>query len=144
MRLNPVMSAERWRMLASLADKSPRSNVNARPSRAAAAAERLSAVSLITFCLTPACSRCRGIIRNDTIYDKLVFQKVRNILGGRVKSMITSSAPLSHEVMEFFKVSRRRPVPPRQHSGSRAGRIGRRRVVLHNLQVIYICIYIYL
>ncbi|XP_022671870.1 long-chain-fatty-acid--CoA ligase 1-like isoform X2 [Varroa jacobsoni] len=47
----------------------------------------------------------RGIVRNDTIYDKLVFKKIRAILGGRVASIITSSAPLSPEVMEFFKVA---------------------------------------
>ncbi|OQR76680.1 long-chain-fatty-acid--CoA ligase 1-like [Tropilaelaps mercedesae] len=44
-------------------------------------------------------------MKNDTIYDRLVFKQVRDVLGGRVTSIITSSAPLTPEVMEFFKVA---------------------------------------
>jgi long-chain acyl-CoA synthetase len=38
------------------------------------------------------------------IYDKLVFKKMKAILGGEVKVMITGSAPISGEVLEFLKI----------------------------------------
>lgn len=44
-----------------------------------------------------------GILRN-TIWDKLVFKKIRDGMGGRVKLMITGSAPLSGEVLEFTRI----------------------------------------
>ena len=37
-------------------------------------------------------------------YDTLVFNKVKNILGGRVQYMLTGSAPISTEVREFLKI----------------------------------------
>lgn len=37
-------------------------------------------------------------------YDSLVFKKFRNIMGGRVKIMLTASAPLSSEVQDFLKI----------------------------------------
>ena len=37
-------------------------------------------------------------------YDALVFNKVKKTLGGRVRAMVTASAPISKEVLEFFKV----------------------------------------
>ena len=37
-------------------------------------------------------------------YDALVFKKVQALLGGRVKLMVTASAPISKEVLEFLKV----------------------------------------
>lgn len=36
------------------------------------------------------------------IADKLVFSKLRNALGGKVKYLISSAAPLSKEIQEFF------------------------------------------
>lgn len=39
------------------------------------------------------------------IYDKLVFAKVRATLGGRVRFMVTGSAPLSSDVMEFLRIT---------------------------------------
>lgn len=42
---------------------------------------------------------------NHMIYDKLVFQKFRDILGGRVRIMITGSAPISKETMKFLKIA---------------------------------------
>ena len=39
------------------------------------------------------------------IWDKIVFAAVRARLGGRVRFMITGSAPLSPEVMEFLRVA---------------------------------------
>jgi len=39
-----------------------------------------------------------------TLYDKLVFNKVRNLLGGRVRCMMTGSAPIAGEVLDFLKI----------------------------------------
>ena len=38
-------------------------------------------------------------------YDKLVFKKVRQIFGGNLQLIITASAPISEEVMNFFKIA---------------------------------------
>ena len=38
-------------------------------------------------------------------YDKAVFKKVRDIFGGNIKYLITASAPISGEVLSFFKVA---------------------------------------
>lgn len=37
-------------------------------------------------------------------YDKLVFGKIADSLGGRVRVMITGSAPIDKQVLDFFKV----------------------------------------
>jgi long-chain acyl-CoA synthetase len=37
-------------------------------------------------------------------YDKVVFKKMKAILGGNVKVMITGSAPISGEVLDFLKI----------------------------------------
>lgn len=37
-------------------------------------------------------------------YDAVVFKKIRNILGGKVKIMVTGSAPISGDVLNFMKV----------------------------------------
>jgi long-chain acyl-CoA synthetase len=42
---------------------------------------------------------------NHWLYDKLVFKKFRDILGGRVRLMITGSAPISVETMKFLKIA---------------------------------------
>ena len=39
------------------------------------------------------------------IYDKLVFKKFRDILGGRVRIMVTGSAPISKETVRFLKIA---------------------------------------
>lgn len=41
----------------------------------------------------------------DSFYDALVFNKFRDILGGRVRTMITGSAPISREVHNFLKIA---------------------------------------
>uniref|UniRef100_A0A915EUD8 long-chain-fatty-acid--CoA ligase n=1 Tax=Ditylenchus dipsaci TaxID=166011 RepID=A0A915EUD8_9BILA len=43
------------------------------------------------------------IIRNNSLVDNLIFKKVREGLGGRVKLMITGSAPLSEAVLTFVR-----------------------------------------
>lgn len=45
----------------------------------------------------------RGIYRNDSIWDKLVFGKVHGNLGGRVKAVFSGSAPLDPKVMTFAR-----------------------------------------
>lgn len=39
------------------------------------------------------------------LYDLLFFNKMRNILGGNVRMMVTGSAPISTEVIDFLKVA---------------------------------------
>jgi long-chain acyl-CoA synthetase len=38
------------------------------------------------------------------LYDKLVFSKVKMILGGNVQVMVSGSAPIADDVVKFFKV----------------------------------------
>eukprot|EP00345_Euplotes_harpa_P010687 CAMPEP_0168355008 /NCGR_PEP_ID=MMETSP0213-20121227/24265_1 /TAXON_ID=151035 /ORGANISM="Euplotes harpa, Strain FSP1.4" /LENGTH=593 /DNA_ID=CAMNT_0008367077 /DNA_START=129 /DNA_END=1907 /DNA_ORIENTATION=+ len=42
---------------------------------------------------------------NSMFYDKIVFKKFRDILGGRVRLMITGSAPIAPETLKFLKVA---------------------------------------
>ena len=38
------------------------------------------------------------------LYDKLVFAKTKAILGGNVRIMVTGSAPIFKDVMDFMKI----------------------------------------
>ena len=38
------------------------------------------------------------------LWDKLVFNKVKAMLGGRIRLMITGSAPIAGEVLDFLKI----------------------------------------
>jgi long-chain acyl-CoA synthetase len=38
-------------------------------------------------------------------YDKLVFKKFKQVLGGNVRVMITGSAPISPDVLDFLKIA---------------------------------------
>jgi len=40
-----------------------------------------------------------------TVYDRLVFNKFRDFLGGRIRQMITGSAPISKEILNFLKIA---------------------------------------
>lgn len=43
-------------------------------------------------------------ILNHPIYDALIFNKIKNVLGGRVRCMLTGSAPILPEVIEFLRI----------------------------------------
>lgn len=47
----------------------------------------------------------QGIIRNDSIWDKLVFKKVQETMGGRVRVMVTGAAPISPSVLTFLRAA---------------------------------------
>ena len=53
-------------------------------------------------------SKMEDLERNATykagFYDKLVFSKVAALLGGKVKVMVTGSAPIDGAVLKFLKV----------------------------------------
>lgn len=40
-----------------------------------------------------------------SVYDPLIFNKFKQVLGGRVRIMISGSAPISTEVLEFLKIA---------------------------------------
>ncbi|XP_068129599.1 long-chain-fatty-acid--CoA ligase 1 [Hyperolius riggenbachi] len=46
-----------------------------------------------------------GIIRKDSLWDKLIFQKVQDSLGGKVRLMITGAAPVSSTVLTFLRAA---------------------------------------
>ena len=39
------------------------------------------------------------------MYDGRVFKSVRDIFGGRVRTLVTGSAPISGDVLDFFKIA---------------------------------------
>jgi len=47
----------------------------------------------------------KGIVRNNSIWDKLVFWTVRQQLGGRIRLVIVGSAPLAGNVLTFMRAA---------------------------------------
>ena len=47
----------------------------------------------------------RGDFTQDTLWDKLLFDKVRRQFGGQVRRVVSSSAPLSSEVCQFARAA---------------------------------------
>uniref|UniRef100_A0A2C9KQK4 long-chain-fatty-acid--CoA ligase n=1 Tax=Biomphalaria glabrata TaxID=6526 RepID=A0A2C9KQK4_BIOGL len=45
----------------------------------------------------------RFVYRKDSIWDKLIFHKVQEKLGGRIRMVLTGSAPLSPQVLTFLR-----------------------------------------
>lgn len=46
-----------------------------------------------------------GIIRRNSIWDKLIFHKVQESLGGRLRFLVTGAAPISPPVLKFLRAS---------------------------------------
>ncbi|KAM4727061.1 long-chain-fatty-acid--CoA ligase 6 [Anableps anableps] len=47
----------------------------------------------------------RGIIRSDSIWDKIFFSKIQASLGGRLRMIITGAAPTSPTVLSFLRAA---------------------------------------
>lgn len=47
----------------------------------------------------------QGVIRNDSIWDKYIFKKVQDTMGGRVRLMVTAAAPISPTVLMFLRAA---------------------------------------
>ncbi|NWU69592.1 ACSL5 ligase, partial [Pterocles burchelli] len=47
----------------------------------------------------------QGIIRNDSIWDQLIFKKIQETMGGRVRIMVTGAAPISPSVLTFLRAA---------------------------------------
>ncbi|XP_075712558.1 long-chain-fatty-acid--CoA ligase 6 isoform X2 [Rhinoderma darwinii] len=47
----------------------------------------------------------RGVIRNNSLWDKLMFNKVQASLGGRVRMIVTGAAPASPTVLGFLRAA---------------------------------------
>ncbi|XP_072312401.1 long-chain-fatty-acid--CoA ligase 5 [Eucyclogobius newberryi] len=46
-----------------------------------------------------------GIVRKNSIWDKLIFNKVQESFGGRVRMMVTGAAPISPVVLNFLRAA---------------------------------------
>ncbi|CAM4618222.1 unnamed protein product [Leuciscus chuanchicus] len=46
-----------------------------------------------------------GIMRRDSIWDKIIFKKVQASVGGRVRMMVTGAAPVSAPVLTFLRAA---------------------------------------
>ncbi|XP_068161272.1 long-chain-fatty-acid--CoA ligase 5 [Antennarius striatus] len=46
-----------------------------------------------------------GIVRKNSLWDKLIFNKVQDSLGGRVRVMVTGAAPISPSVLNFLRAA---------------------------------------
>ena len=53
----------------------------------------------------------RLLYKKNTLYDKLIFNKIRAKLGGNLIRSATGSAPISDEVMNFSKAAFGCPIP---------------------------------
>uniref|UniRef100_A0A8B9VYS6 Arachidonate--CoA ligase n=1 Tax=Anas zonorhyncha TaxID=75864 RepID=A0A8B9VYS6_9AVES len=47
----------------------------------------------------------QGITRNDSILDRIIFKKVQETMGGRVRIMVTAAAPISPSVLTFLRAA---------------------------------------
>lgn len=45
----------------------------------------------------------KNIIRNNSMWDKLVFKKIQESMGGKLRLMLVGSAPLAGNVLTFTR-----------------------------------------
>jgi len=60
---------------------------------------------LISYCVKAKIENLRNkSIYEHTQYDAMIFKKFKNLLGGKVKFMLTGSAPINPDTLDFLKV----------------------------------------
>lgn len=47
----------------------------------------------------------KGIIRRNSFWDKLIFAKIQDSLGGKVSLMVTGAAPIASPILTFFRAA---------------------------------------
>ncbi|XP_007520068.1 long-chain-fatty-acid--CoA ligase 5 isoform X1 [Erinaceus europaeus] len=47
----------------------------------------------------------KGIIRRNSIWDKIIFGKIQDSLGGKIRLMVTGAAPISSPVLTFLRAA---------------------------------------
>lgn len=47
----------------------------------------------------------KGIIRRDSLWDKLIFRKIQESLGGKVRFVVTGAAPISPPILTFLRAA---------------------------------------
>lgn len=47
---------------------------------------------------------------NHVLFDATLFKKMRQLLGGRVRVMVTGSAPIAGDVLDFLKICFSAPI----------------------------------
>ncbi|XP_043331364.1 long-chain-fatty-acid--CoA ligase 5 isoform X1 [Cervus canadensis] len=47
----------------------------------------------------------KGIIRRDSLWDKLIFRKIQESLGGKVRLVVTGAAPISPPILTFLRAA---------------------------------------
>ncbi|KAM5320160.1 long-chain-fatty-acid--CoA ligase 5 isoform 2-T4 [Glossophaga mutica] len=47
----------------------------------------------------------QGVIRNNSLWDKLIFAKIQKNLGGKIRLVITGAAPISTTVLTFLRAA---------------------------------------
>ena len=45
----------------------------------------------------------RGILRRNSIWDTLVFGNIQDLLGGRIRMVISGAAPIRPQVLNFLR-----------------------------------------
>ena len=46
-----------------------------------------------------------GVVRRDSIWDRIVFGRLQKLLGGNVRLILSGSAPINAQVLDFFRVT---------------------------------------
>jgi len=44
-----------------------------------------------------------GIVRQNSVWDYLIFKKIRKLLGGNIRLVITGSAPISPDILQWYR-----------------------------------------
>ena len=47
----------------------------------------------------------RGVYQRGSLWDKVVFGKIQELLGGRVRIIVSGSAPLAQDIMRFYRIA---------------------------------------